>query len=137
MELADTSAWTSRHRDPVVEGDFERLVATGEVATCDVVRFELLASTQDHDQFVQLHGRLDALQSAAIGPRVWRRALDVYESFARQGPLHHRRVQFPDLLVAAAAELAGIPVLHYDHHFELIAEVTGQPVRAIAPLGSL
>jgi hypothetical protein len=24
-----------------------------------------------------------------------------------------------------------------DRHFELIAEVTGQPVRAIAPLGSL
>ena len=84
-----------------------------------------------------LRGRLDALQNAAIGPRVWRRALDVFEIFARQGPLHHRRVQFPDLLVAAAAELAEIPVLHYDRHFELIAEVTGQPVRAIAPLGSL
>jgi hypothetical protein len=42
-----------------------------------------------------------------------------------------------DLLIAAAAESAGVPVLHYDRHFELIAEVTGQPVRAIAPLGSL
>ena len=136
MELADTSAWTSRHRDPVVEVDFEGLVATGEVATCDVVRFELLASTQDHDQFVQLHGRLDALHSAAIdresGVARW-----TCTRAARQGPLHHRRVQFLDLLVAAAAELAEIPVLHYDHHFELIAEVTGQPVRAIAPLGSL
>lgn len=43
----------------------------------------------------------------------------------------------PDLIVAAAAELAELPVLHYDHHFDVIAEVTGQPVRAIAPLGSL
>ena len=42
-----------------------------------------------------------------------------------------------DLLIAAAAELAEIPVCHYDAHFELIAEVTGQPMRAIAPLGSL
>jgi predicted nucleic acid-binding protein len=42
-----------------------------------------------------------------------------------------------DLLVAAAAELAGVPVCHYDRHFEVIAEVTGQPVRAIAPLGTL
>jgi hypothetical protein len=30
-----------------------------------------------------------------------------------------------------------VPVLHYDRHFELIAEVTGQSVRAPAPLGSL
>ncbi|MBA3429254.1 MAG: VapC toxin family PIN domain ribonuclease, partial [Actinobacteria bacterium] len=42
-----------------------------------------------------------------------------------------------DLLIAAAAELAELPVLHYDRDFELIADVTRQPVRAIAPLGSL
>ena len=45
--------------------------------------------------------------------------------------------RLPDLLIAAAAELAELPVLHYDRDFELIAEVTGQPVRALAPLGSL
>jgi predicted nucleic acid-binding protein len=56
---------------------------------------------------------------------------------ARRGPLHHRQLKIPDLLIAAAAESAGMPVLHYDRHFELIAEVTGQPVRALAPLGSL
>lgn len=84
-----------------------------------------------------MRDRLDALRGVAIEPRVWRRALDVYELFAKQGPLHHRRIGFPDLLVAAAAERAELPVLHYDRHFQLIAEVTGQPVRAIAPLGSL
>lgn len=40
-------------------------------------------------------------------------------------------------IAAAAAELAEVPVCHYHPNFELIAEVTGQPVRAIAPLGSL
>ena len=54
-----------------------------------------------------------------------------------RGPLHHRQVKLPDLLIAAAAELAALPVLHYDRDFEAIADVTGQPVRAIAPLGSL
>jgi predicted nucleic acid-binding protein len=39
-------------------------------------------------------------------------------------------------VIAAAAESAEVPVLH-DRHFELIAEVTGQPLPAIAPLGSL
>jgi hypothetical protein len=30
-----------------------------------------------------------------------------------------------------------VPVLHYDRHFERIAEITGEPLRAVAPLGSL
>lgn len=72
-----------------------------------------------------------------MGDRVWRRATDVLELFAELGPLHHRQVGLPDLLIAAAAELAEIPVLHYDRDFELIGQVTGQAVEAIAPLGSL
>jgi hypothetical protein len=40
-------------------------------------------------------------------------------------------------MIAAAAELAEMPLLHYDGHFELVAEVTGQPVEELAPLGSL
>jgi predicted nucleic acid-binding protein len=137
MELADTSAWTTRHRDASVEAEFDGRVADDLVATCDVVQFELLATTQDHDRFLYVRQQLDVLRNVPIGPHVWRRALDVYELFAEQGPLHHRRVPFLDLLVAAAAERADIPVLHYDRHFEVIAELTGQPVRAIAPLGSL
>ena len=80
---------------------------------------------------------LSALRDVGMGERVWRRATDVLELLAEAGPLHHRRVALPDLLIAAAAELAELPVLHYDRDFELIAEVTGQPVRPIAPLGSL
>ncbi len=137
MELADTSAWTTRHRDLDVEAEFDELVEKDLVAICDVVRLELLFTAQDHGHVVRTRERLGVLTNVAIGPRVWRRAVDVLELFAKQGPLHHRRVRFPDLLIAAAAELAELPVLHYDRHFELIADVTGQPVRAIAPLGSL
>jgi predicted nucleic acid-binding protein len=135
--LADTSAWTTRHRDPRVEATFDGWVREDLVAICDVVRFELLVSARDHAHFALMRERLDVLTNVAIDPRVWRRALDVFELFARQGPLHHRRVPFLDLLIAAAAERAELPVLHYDRDFELIAVVTGQPVRAIAPLGSL
>jgi predicted nucleic acid-binding protein len=46
-------------------------------------------------------------------------------------------VKIGDLLVAAAAETARIGVCHYDADFDVIASVTGQPVRVIAPLGSL
>jgi predicted nucleic acid-binding protein len=102
-----------------------------------MVKLELLQTTRDRDEFAAVREDLDALREVAIGERVWRRATDVFEQLAARGPLHHREVPLPDLLIAAAAELAELPVCHYDAHFELIAEVTGQPMRAIAPLGSL
>ena len=134
--LADTSAWAVRLRDRGVSDEFDDMARRGRLGTCDVVRFELLRGARDEHDFAALREELDALPNVAIGPRVWQRAFDVYELFARQGPLHHPRVRWPDLLVAAAAERAEVPVLHYDRHFELIAE-TGQEMRAIAPLGSL
>lgn len=120
-----------------MRADFDDRLAARKIATCDMVRLELLWTSRDHADFVVMHDKLDSLRNLAIGARVWRRATDVFEQLAATGPLHHRSVPLPDLLIAAAAELAEIPVLHYDRHFEVIAAVTGQPVRAIAPLGSL
>ena len=102
-----------------------------------MVRLELLRTTRDRASLALMRDDLSALRDVGMGERVWRRATDVLELLAEAGPLHHRRVALPDLLIAAAAELAELPVLHYDRDFELIAEVTGQPVRPIAPLGSL
>jgi predicted nucleic acid-binding protein len=137
MELADTSAWTNRHRNPVVLADFNDRLEQGEIAICPMVKLELLWSARDNQGFVALRARLDALEEVRIDRPVWRRATDVFEALSLRGSLHHRQVKLPDLLVAAAAEVAGIPVSHYDADFELIADVTGQPVRAIAPIGSL
>jgi predicted nucleic acid-binding protein len=120
-----------------VRREFDDLLTRGSIATCDMVRFELLWSARNHAELAELRAELDALRDTPIGARVWRRALDVFEALAQAGPLHHRRVRPPDLLIAAAAERAELTVLHHDHHFDLIAEVTGQSVRAIAPLGSL
>jgi hypothetical protein len=137
LELADTSAWTSRRHASTVEESFAQALAEGRIATCAPVRIELLESTRDAAEFAARRGTLDSLPLVAVGAREWRRAEDVYFQLAERGPLHHRQVPMPDLLIAAAAERAEIPVLHYDRHFELIASITGQPVRAIAPLGSL
>jgi hypothetical protein len=137
MELADTSAWTTRHRDPQVEEDFNDLVEDGEIAICEVVELELLWSARDAVDFVERRAALESLPEVSIDRAVWRRAIDVFQLLAERGPLHHREVKIPNLLVAAAAELTGIPVVHYDRDFETIAAVTGQPVRSVAALGSL
>jgi hypothetical protein len=137
IELADTSAWTSSQRRADTRSEFAELLTSGNIATCDAVRLELLRETPDAHEFGQRRAELEYLRRCPISERAWRRATDVMHALAGQGPLHHRRVPIVDLLIAAAAELAELPVLHYDRDFELIAEVTGQPVRAIAPLGSL
>lgn len=137
IALADTSAWTTSAHDLDVRQRFDQAVLEGRVASCDAVKFELLYETRNGPEFSQTRSALDLLPQCTIGPREWRRALDVYETLAHQGGIHHRRVKRPDLLIAAAAESAGVPVLHYDADFDVIAAITGQPTRWIAPRGSL
>lgn len=136
-ELADTSAWVVSGRDDDLRRDFDEAVARGEIATCDMVELELLHGARNARELVETRARLDLAPQCPIRPAELERALDVYERLARQGGLHQRRVKYPDLLIAAAAESAGVPVLHYDGDFEVIAEVTGQPLRWIAPPGSI
>jgi predicted nucleic acid-binding protein len=135
LELADTSAWTNKHKDPAVDRDFEERILADEVATCPMVVMELLWTTQSQQEFADLRRDLDALAKVPHDQDSWDRAMDVWRELVVQG--RHRQVKIADLLVAASADLAGLPVCHYDGDFDLIATITGQPVRAIAPIGSL
>ncbi|HET8606089.1 MAG TPA: PIN domain-containing protein [Gaiellaceae bacterium] len=137
VELADTSAWTWQRRDPSLADEFTERLRWGGIATCRAVVLELLWEARDLAEIQQLREGLESLRDFPIRRREWDRAADVMHALLERGPLHHRSVKLPDLLIAAAAESAEVPVLHYDRHFERIAEVTGQPMRALAPLGSL
>jgi predicted nucleic acid-binding protein len=46
-------------------------------------------------------------------------------------------VRVTDLLIAAAAERQGVPIVHYDRDFDAIASVTGQSTRWVATQGSI
>ena len=137
VELADTSAWVASGRNPDLRRQFHDSVRKAEVATCAAVELELLYGTRNASEFSARRTELDLLPHSPIGPRAWRRALDVYEMIARQGGLHHRRVKHFDLLIAASAEASGLSLVHYDSDFDVIAAITGQPTRWIAPRGSL
>ena len=65
-----------------------------------------------------------------LTPAIEDRALEVQLLLADRG--QHRAPSIPDLLIAAAAELATLTVLHLDKDFELIADVTGQPLERLA-----
>ncbi len=138
MYLADTSAWAwTRAVGGELRTVFDEDVVEGQVATCDVVRLELLYSARNATDFTSVRVELDALPDCAIGVDEWHRALEVYERLVRHGGLHQRSVRHPDLLIAAAAEASGIPVLHYDEDYDRITAITGQEVRWLAPRGSL
>jgi len=64
-----------------------------------------------------------------LTPRIEDRAVEVQSILAGRG--QHRAPSIPDLLVAASAELAALTVLHLDKDFDLIADITGQPVERL------
>jgi predicted nucleic acid-binding protein len=73
---------------------------------------------------------LSLMPTEYLTPTIEDRAVAVQLTLADQG--QHRAPSVPDLLIAAAAELAELTVLHVDKNFELIAAVTGQPVERLA-----
>ena len=135
MELADTSAWTNRQKDPGVQADFDARILAGEIAICPQVVMELLWTARSPDEFETLREGSAALPQLPIDGRTWDRAIEVWHELTLRG--RHREVKIPDLLIAATGQITGMPVCHYDADFDVIAAVTGQHVRAIAPLGTL
>jgi len=138
-ELADTSAWVWSRRVafPELRDAFDAALVDGDLATCDMVRLDLLYSARNASEFAEIREELGALDDCPIGKDQWERALWVYERLSARGGAHQRSVKHPDLLIAAAAETADIAVLHYDEDYDHIAAITGQPMRWLAPKGTL
>ena len=102
-----------------------------------MVRLELLHSARGPTEFAEIREELEALPDCPIEKHQWNRALWVYEQLSVQGGGYQRSVKHPDLLIAAAAEAAGVSLLHYDEDYDRIAAITGQPTRWLAPKGTL
>ena len=65
-----------------------------------------------------------------LTPAIEERAVEVLTLLADRG--QHRAPSIPDLIIAATAELAGLTILYLDQDFEVIAQVTGQPVERLS-----
>lgn len=72
---------------------------------------------------------LSAMPVEYLTPTIEDRAVEVLALLADRGM--HRAPSIPDLLIAATAELAGLVVLHSDKDFDLIAQLTGQPLERL------
>ena len=117
-ESADADEWASR-------------IQRGLVRITTVTRLEVGFSARSAGDLRASVGRapLAAMPLEYLTPAIEDRAVAVQLALADRG--QHRAPSIPDLLNAAAAELAQLTVLHVDQDYELIADVTGQPVERL------
>ena len=72
---------------------------------------------------------LSSMPVEYLTPAIEDRAVEIQTLLADRS--QHRALSVPDLIIAATAELAGLTVLHLDKDFEVIADLTGQPLERL------
>lgn len=114
----DAAEWASR-------------IQRGLVRISTVTRLEVGFSARSADELRAsiAVAPLASMPVEYMTPAIEDRALAVQVALADRG--QHRAPSIPDLLIAATAELAQLTVLHLDQDYELIAELTGQPVERL------
>lgn len=128
--LVDKSALTRLHRSPDADAWSAR-IERGLVRISTVTLLEAGYSARSPDDLQVLLHRppIDAMPVEYLTPAAERRAVGMLELLASRG--QYRAPSIPDLLIAAIAEMAGLVVLHVDKDFELIGEVSEQPLERL------
>ena len=107
-----------------------------QIVTCSVVTLELIYSARNREELENFDATQATLRNIPMTDSIHRAALTAIRELARRGAGCHR-VPVADVLIAAAAQEAGVGVLHYDRHFDRLAEVLHFHSVWLAPAGSL
>ena len=122
MILVDTSAWIEflRNTGSTVCTLVDEVLAR-EVAICDAVRMEVLAGARDESHLLSLRRLL--ARAAVIPTRAtdYDDAASLYRRCRRQGETVRKLI---DCLIASSAIRAGVPILHDDADFDVLARHT-------------
>jgi predicted nucleic acid-binding protein len=98
------------------------------VAVCPVTELEFFDSARsaaDRERGIQ--GVRSLFGWVPVRDRAFARAWEVQGALTSRG--QHRSAGPVDLVVAATAEQHGLTLLHHDRDFDVVARVTGQPLR--------
>jgi len=131
--LIDKSAYVRMQAGQAVNiAEWNARIERGLVRLSTVTRLELGYSARSggagREAFAQ--PPLSLMPVEHLSPAMEDRAFEIQMLLADRG--QHRAPSIPDLLVAATAEKAGLTVLAVDKDFELIAQLTGQPIETLA-----
>jgi predicted nucleic acid-binding protein len=128
--LIDKSALVRLAESPDV-AEWATRIERGLVRIATVTRLEAGYSARSGPEMRAGFARppLSSMPVEYLTPAIEDRAVELLTLLADRG--QHRAPSIPDLIIAAAAELAGLTVLHLDKDFDLIAEITGQPMERL------
>jgi len=126
MILLDTSAWVEFLRDTgsSVCLRVDELLAA-EIATCHPIRMEVLAGARDEQHLQDLRGLLARASVIPTFPTDYEDAAALYRVCRQRGETVRKLI---DCLIAAHAIRAGLPVLHADSDFAVLARHAGLAV---------
>lgn len=126
--LIDKSALVRMPTHPD-EPTWSRRIDQGLVHVCAVTLLEVGYSMRNAAEHAALLGSAPLSRMIVqwdLPATITQRAFEVQGLLAARG--QHRAPSVADLLLAAIAEAVGLTILHCDKDFELIAELTGQPL---------
>ena len=118
--LVDTSAWVDfLAGESVAVSRLGEILVEGGAVICGPVAAELLSGARTSREFAVLKELADGLEVVADPDRMWTRVREYRFALARGG----FRVGLIDLVVAATALDAGLPLLTRDRDFQRIRTV--------------
>ncbi len=122
MILIDTSAWVEFLRDTgsTTCNRVEALLVS-EIATCDMVRMEVLAGARDEHHLRNLRGLLARAVSIPTTSANYELGASLYRRCRQRGETVRKLV---DCLIASVAIRAGAPLLHRDADFDVLERHT-------------
>ena len=118
--LVDSSAWVEflRNTGSLACIRLRELVRTENIAVCDAVRMEVLVGARDQSNLRYLQRLLARTTPISTQSSDYENAAELYRRCRRQGETVRKLL---DCLIAAVAIRAGIPVLHNDRDFDVLA----------------
>ena len=132
--LGDTSALTCITQSKVAVR-LRPLLESGLVARCTPTDLEAGFSSTSPASHRAMREFRSRWPFVAMDQSVLDRAVEVQDELAARS--QQQGAKIADLLIAAAAEVAGLVVLHYDRDFDLIAKITAQRTEWIVPAGTV
>jgi predicted nucleic acid-binding protein len=123
--LADTSAWMQARRDDRARQLLLGAVERGDICWCWPVRYELMVDARGEEGVAAVERSLEGLREVPVDQSVRRAVLAMMREIAAIGSHGAHRYPLTDLTVTAAAQGAGIDILHYDKHLEQLGKQIG------------
>ena len=119
MILVDSSAWIEflRNTGSTVCNIVDEVLGR-EIAVCDAVRMEVLAGVRDESHLLSLRRLLARAVVITTRATDYDDAAALYRRCRQQGETVRKLI---DCLIASVAIRAGVPVLHTDTDFDLLA----------------